>query len=349
MDLLRSGFDNFYSAIKPIVFNATKKDPEVAHKLFVSTLNLLYSTNTDDLMLQHSSSDKKSSIELSNAAGFNKNADISPSTMEHLGFERSVIGTVTYDSWKGNPRPRIMRYPSSQSLVNWMGLPGDGAEAIAERLMGYKSSNIPLTINLMSTPQKQGDALLRDLEKTILMLRGVPSVDRFELNISCPNTHSVGGGLDARSEYQNQLESMIGVVESNIHKEQMLYLKVSPDLNHEGVQEIFSAIKGHNVKGITSTNTTTNHNSNYIAESSQKGGASGNAVYDDSMRIQDLFTEAIKINSSDLEIIACGGINSIKRAEERIKKGAREIQIYTPIIFSGPKILREFRDHFQER
>ncbi|MFH0808157.1 MAG: hypothetical protein V1888_00900 [archaeon] len=349
MDLLRSGFDNFYSAIKPIVFNATKKDPEVAHKLFVSFLNTLYNTGTDNIILQHSSNDKKSSIELSNAAGFNKNAEISPSTMEYLGFERSVIGTVTSDSWEGNPRPRIIRYPSSQSLINWMGLPGDGAEAIAERLMGYKSSNIPLTINLMSTPQKQGDALLRDLEKTILTLRGVPSVDRFELNISCPNTHSVGGRLDARSEYQNQLEGMIDVVESNIHKEQILYLKISPDLSREGVQEIFSAIEGHNVKGVTSTNTTTNHSPNYIAESPKKGGASGDAVYSDSVRVQDLFAEAIKTNNSDLEIIACGGINSIKKAEERIEKGAKEIQIYTPIIFSGPKILREFRTHFQER
>ena len=68
-------------------------------------------------------------------AGLNKNAEIPPSTMKYLGFDRVVIGTVTNDKWKGNPKPRIARYPSTESLVNWMGLPGEGAEKIVERLL----------------------------------------------------------------------------------------------------------------------------------------------------------------------------------------------------------------------
>lgn len=349
MDPLRTIFDNFYSAIKPIVFNTTKNDPENAHKLFLSFLKFLHKTKTDKVVLDCLCNDKKSSIQLSNAAGFNKNAEIAPSTMEYLGFERVVIGTVTHDAWEGNPRPRMIRYPSTQSLINWMGLPGCGAKVIAEKLEKYGPSNIPLTINIMSTPQKQGGALLRDLENTVLTLRDINSVDRFELNISCPNTHSASGDLDARKEYQNELENMLNIVNGAIHTHQSIYLKVSPDLNYEGVQDILSTIDGYRVKGITATNTTTNHDTKYIIESPKKGGASGNAVYDDSIRVQDLFTEGMRAKNTDLEIIACGGINSVERVKERINRGAKEIQIYTPLIFSGPRIIKEFRSSFQEK
>lgn len=349
MNVLRFFFDNFYLSIKPIVFSNTKNDPETAHELFISFLRVLYDSGLDKAILNNSTNRLKSSIELSNAGGFNRNAEIPPSTMKYLGFERVVIGTVTYDSWEGNQRPRIIRYSSSQSLVNWMWLPGEGAKVVAERLAGYKISDIPLTINIMSTPEKEGDALLKDLENTILTLRDNPSVDRFELNISCPNTRSSSRTIDVRSEYQNQLENMLEVVENTILQHQSLYLKVSPDLNYKGVQEIFSVIKEHNVKGITATNTTTKHNPNYITDSPGKGGASGDAVYDDSLRVQKLFMKTMISDDTPLEIIACGGINSIEKVEERITNGAKEIQIYTPIIFSGPKILREFRKYFQEK
>ena len=48
-------------------------------------------------------------------------------------------------------------------MVNWMGLPGIGAKKIAEKLIAQqhclRCSSVPITINLMSTPQKQGEVL----------------------------------------------------------------------------------------------------------------------------------------------------------------------------------------------
>jgi len=43
-------------------------------------------------------------------------------------------------------------------------------------------------------------------------------------------------------------------------------------------------------------------------------------------------------------IIACGGIDSVERAKIRTEKDiAFGIQVYTPLIFQGPKLLRELR------
>ena len=61
-----------------------------------------------------------------------------------------------------------------------------------------------------------------------------------------------------------------------------------------------------------------------------------------------MFINSINNQNIDLEIIACGGINSIEKAMERIQNGAVEIQIFTPIIFSGTSYIRNLREYFKK-
>lgn len=335
MDILRSGYDGFYSLIKPFVFRITRHNPEIAHDLFSLSSLMLYKLKLDKLVLDNSSNSEKSSIGLSNAAGFNKNAEIPSSVMEHLGFERNVIGTVTYDSWAGNAKPRCVRFVSSESMVNNLGLPGEGALKVADRLSSY-SSSIPITINIMSTPSKKGDSLLKDLEGTVLAFRDFSNVDRFELNVSCPNISSI----------EVSLSEMLEVVESN--SDQDLYVKVSPDLDSSDIMSTVLASGRHNVSGFVTTNTSVVHIPDYVTKKLSVGGASGNALYDISLETQERFSKEIAKQGLDLELIACGGINSGDKVRERMKT-ASEIQVCTPVIFSGPKYLREIRDEFALR
>ena len=258
----------------------------------------------------------------------------------------SFVSFGTNDSWEGNSRPSVRRYPGTESLVNWMGLPGEGAEAVAQNLVRYGDHGVPITINFMSTPGKQGDELLEDLEGTVLMTRDLPYVDRFELNISCPNTHAGGGSLDARDENLRMLDAMLTLVGCEVHLDQEIYLKVSPDSTESDVDDTLAVIGDHRVSGIVTTNTSTNHDRRFIPVSplidgSQVGGASGNAVYDDSLRTQGLYS--VRRGYKDLRLIACGGINSLGKIAERIEYGASGIQIYTPLVFSGPRLLRQIR------
>ena len=165
MNIIRSCFDNFYDCIKPLVFSLTKYDLEKAHELFVKFSQVVYSTGLEKFILDNKTNQIDNNFEISNAAGFNKNADIPPIFLKYLGLDRVVIGTVTGDYWKGNERPRMTRYPATESLVNWMGLPGIGAEKISEKLLDYGDHQIPITINLMATPNKKGDGTLKDLKK----------------------------------------------------------------------------------------------------------------------------------------------------------------------------------------
>lgn len=340
MDKWRNRFDEFYDLIKQPIFKFTARDPEQAHWAFTTFCQTLYHLGLDKNFLDNTSNKQKAPWEISNAAGFNKNFKISPRTMKYLGFDRTVGGTVTADKWKGNPKPRTRRFPETNSLVNWMGLPGIGARKVFKKLCGYGEGGTPLTINIMSTPGKEGRALCRDLEKTVSIMNCAPNVDRFELNISCPNTHRSRGGIDARTEYESQLKGMLDAVEGKIFRDKKLYVKVSPDLEERGVDEILRVCQDYDIAGFTIANTTTNHDPRYIPNSPGKGGASGDAVYEVSLRVQKLFAER-----TDKELIACGGVNSAAKAKEKCLIGnTNEIQIYTGIIFQGPKLLRELRE-----
>src|SRR3989344_8638525 len=138
MDKLRSLVDGLYSASKKGIFYLTKKDPEIAHEWFINGANLVNGLGIERLLLDCHENRMKPGFEISNAAGFNKNGSIPPSFLKYLGFDRVVVGTVTHDAWAGNPeRPRIWRFPETESLVNFLGLPGVGSSQVARNLESF--------------------------------------------------------------------------------------------------------------------------------------------------------------------------------------------------------------------
>lgn len=352
MNILRNFVDKWYDKNRDRIFAETEDNPEVAHEWFIKTARRIHAFRLERLLLNCRENRFNPGFEISNAAGFNKNGNIPPTFLKYSGLDRVVVGTVTADPWKGNPKTeeapaRIRRYAGTYSMVNWLGLPGVGADAVAKTMKGYGNHGVPITINLMATPGKTGQALLDDIMHTTMVTSDLPYVDRFELNISCPNTHSVTGG-DTRDEYQSQLKGMLGAIERSMSNRQVIYLKVSPDLNADGVKDIIEVCRDFPpVRGFTATNTTTQHNPRYILfkpNPEGKGGASGDAVYRPSFDMQETFLDLISEGKYDFRIIAVGGIKSAERARERTYDSlVSGIQVYTPLIFIGPKLIRELR------
>ena len=73
------------------------------------------------------------------AAGFDKGCEMLEPLGE-LGFGYVVGGTLTRSPREGNPKPRIVRIKATNSLVNSMGLPNPGVEAVASRLARLKKT-----------------------------------------------------------------------------------------------------------------------------------------------------------------------------------------------------------------
>ncbi len=339
-DIIRKHIvDSGYDLFKNWIFKFTEEDPELAHDGFIESIQFLDESNLAKLFFDNSSNRKEIPFEFSNAAGFNKNADIHPNFLKYLGFNRVVVGTVTHDPWKGNePKPRIWRYPQTESLVNWLGLPGVGSKRVAENLAQYNKIDIPLTISIMSTPKKEGDAILKDLEGTLFDTRFFGDI--IELNESCPNA---GHSTD---EYQRAFAERLNVVIINSYGKK-IRVKISPDMGVQRVSETLEVISNYTplaVSGIVGTNTTTNHNEQYISNSPGKGGASGKAVQHLSRILQEQFITEIRNRNLPLEYISVGGIDSADEAGYRVYLGASGIQIFTGLIFKGPKLVREIRN-----
>ena len=335
MQIIRKSFEILYNRLKPVIFTATKKDPEKAHQLFVTFCQTLYKTKTDKLFFDYPKN-SESKFEISNAAGFNKNAEIPPSVLYYLGFNRAVIGTVTAEPNAGNPRPRCQRYPESRSLINKMGLPSQGAKIVAQRLLKYKTSPIPLTINFAATPAKTGSQIIEDLLKTVRIMKNIKKADRFELNISCPNISSAG-------IYQIETLDKILKSVSAQTQDKEIFLKISPDIDKEYANRLFNIASQHKITGFVIANTTKKYLKKYIPQSPGEGGASGKAVYKHSLQVQRIFEDIIKKNGASQKIIACGGIDTVKKAQERLNPITTGIQIYTPFIYEGPKLIRTIK------
>lgn len=331
MNSLRKIIDAGYPILKPAIFLV---DPETAHEKFTDFMRFLYNGHWDETLLGFDS-DGKSKIKISNAAGFNKNGLLPPTTMKHLGFDRVVVGTVTGEKYDGNPKPRIKRFPQTNSMVNWMGLPGFGAEEVAMIMESYGEHGVPITINISPTPGTGN--IFEDLKKSIGATKDLYGVDRFEVNISCPNT-----GEEEMKRYVGQLVGILDAVDKTKNKGQEVYLKVSPDLTERDVEEIVNVSQSFRVNGYVTTNTTTEHNPIYIAEEIGKGGASGDAVFVKSLKVQEMFYEKLKCNPN-AKIIPCGGISSRLLLELRLFGNVDEIQVFTPLIYQGPKLLRELK------
>src|SRR5438477_344040 len=64
------------------------------------------------------------------AAGFDKNG-VAVEGLAALGFGHVEVGTVTPRPQRGRPRPRLFRLAEDDALINRLGFPSRGADAVA--------------------------------------------------------------------------------------------------------------------------------------------------------------------------------------------------------------------------
>jgi dihydroorotate dehydrogenase len=254
------------------------------------------------------------------AAGFDKNCEMFRSLFD-IGFGYLTLGTVTINARKGNPKPRIWRYPQS-SLVNSMGLPNEGAEKAAANLSKHRTNRGPLVVSV------SGLSIDEFIECYVKM---EPFSDCVELNISTPNTEGVRIFQDP--PILSQLLDKITQLRS---RGKPVWVKIPPyfnDKERENVLELVALCIKRAVDGITAINT------KKVTEpraSIGTGGLSGPLIYEDMIRIvSDIYTQT----SGKISINACGGVSTGLSAWRAFESGASSIQLYTGLIYEGPAMV----------
>ena len=258
------------------------------------------------------------------AAGYDKDCRFLDGLLS-LGFGYVVGGTVTREARIGNPRPRLMRLPDRQSLINALGFPGkglDAAKAQLERLQARRGRRLePVVVSVAGLTIDEFLACHTALQ---------PLCDAIELNISSPNTR----GIRVFQEPQSFRDLLSAV---NAQRSKPLFVKIPPYTDGEGRERVLALARiavEQGVSGITAANTRPVEAPRLAMG---QGGLSGRVLLEDTLRIvADVRSEV----GSDVAIHACGGISTTDDALRALKAGADTVQLLTGLIYQGPGVAR---------
>lgn len=250
------------------------------------------------------------------AAGLDKEFRIFGSLM-NLGFGFVSSGTVTLNPRPGNPRPRLLRQPERKALINALGFPGPGLDAIGRRI-GSPRARSRLFVSISGTLEDEIVQCHRSVE---------PDCAAVEINVSSPNT----SGLRAFHD-PGRLRVLIQAVAGEMKRP--LFVKLPPwerdrQSRANGISLAETAIDA-GASGVIIANTRPVEHSGLQVG---RGGLSGAPLFDDTLR---MVAEARASLGKRGSIIACGGIGDARQVWRMLAVGAEAVQLYTALVYEGP-------------
>lgn len=271
------------------------------------------------------------------AAGLDKNAE-HVDALAALGFGFLELGTVTPRPQPGNPRPRLFRLEQAHALINRFGFNNVGLDGFMANLARSSWRGI-LGINIgrnFDTPnERAADDYAACLERVYAHASYVA------INVSSPNTSGLralqgGAGLDV---LLGRLVALRERLADRHGRRVPLALKVSPDLEALQVREIAVGVRRYGIDALIATNTSLSrdgvHSERHAGEA---GGLSGAPIRARATRTLAAFAAELR---GEVPLIGVGGILCGADAAERMAAGASLVQLYTGLIYRGPRLIAE--------
>lgn len=266
------------------------------------------------------------------AAGVDKDATAFKPLLA-LGFGAVEVGTVTARAQPGNEKPRATRLPRDRALLNAMGFPSEGAEAVAGRLTRRRTERV-VGVNIGKSKVVEFDDAVADYRESTRRL--APYADYVVLNVSSPNTP----GLREMQTVERLTALIEGVREEMRDSGHSLpcLVKLAPDLPDREIEEIADLALRAELDGIIAVNTTTDHrvaagSQVEIAAQRHGGGISGRPLQRRAVEVLRLLHAR---TGGRLPLISVGGIETAEDAWQRILAGATLVQAYTGFVYGGP-------------
>lgn len=273
------------------------------------------------------------------AAGFDKDGTAWRG-LANLGFGHIEIGTVTRRPQPGNPKPRIFRLPEYDAIINRMGFPGVGADAVLNSLPNPETKRtFVLGVNIGKNKDTPLENAANDYTQLIQKFAGV--ADYLAVNISSPNTVGLRElqGRTYLNELIREIMSIRNQEEVRWNRKLPLLVKLAPDLSDSELDEALTILLDHRVDGVIATNTTIDRQLIlHSPKARETGGLSGQPLR---ARSTEFIKTIVRRTDERLPVIGVGGIDSVESAQEKLDAGAKLIQIYTGLIYQGPGLVRQ--------
>lgn len=271
------------------------------------------------------------------AAGFDKRG-LAHAPLGEMGFGFVEVGGVTPLPQPGNDRPRVFRLKNDRSVVNFVGLPSEGADVVAARL---KSTKRTCVVGANVTKNAASTDAVGDHARVVKALDG--AVDFVVVNASCPNVK--GGVVDVKA-----MAALVAVARENTSVP--VLLKISPDLDERQRRTVAHTALKLKLDGLVVANTTSRrpHRDSSpplfktplrSADVPDRGGLSGPPLIENTKAIVHDFYRKTK---GRVPIVGVGGVSSADDAYALICAGASLLQLYTALVYHGPGLGCEIRD-----
>src|SRR5690606_23714195 len=194
------------------------------------------------------------------------------------------------------------------------------------------------------TPNESAaDDYLHCLEKVY------PLADYVTVNISSPNT----AGLRELQEEQ-ALRRLVGTLREAqealgaLHGKRVpMLVKVAPDLSDQDIDAAARVLGDLKVDGVIATNTTVSRFAvQGVRHADEAGGLSGAPLMEKSTAVLRRMRTRLP---ESIPMIGVGGILSGADAAAKMSAGATLVQVYTGLVYRGPRLVGECVDAMRRR
>ena len=313
--------------------------PEFAHSISLNSLNFLYKLKLLGVLNKKVINQDEQNIfgmkfrnKLGTAAGLDKNGDYIDA-LGALGFGFLEVGTVTPRPQYGNPKPRIFRNYSENSIINRLGFNNKGIDYLVNNLKKRKYEGV-VGVNIGANKSSNGNQRIEDYLLCIDKIHRF--ADYITINISSPNTPDLRD-LHLKENLQNLIISVEKKV-AEVNYKKPIFLKISPDETNKSIEMIVDLVKNSSITGLVATNTTIDKkNLTNKKLKKEDGGVSGQPLMEKSTNKISL----IRSKCSDIPVIGVGGVMSKDDYLSKLNAGADLVQIYTGFIIKGPNLINQ--------
>ena len=325
----------WYDWIRPLLFTLP---PECAHQFVLQILQYVpqacFTTQTSSPV------DAMGLCFLNRvglAAGFDNNGQYLDG-LSKLGFGFIEIGGVTPKPQVGNPKPRLFRLPKAGALINRMGFKKCGVDALMDNIRVAHYQGI-LGVNICKDKETSLANAAKDYQYCMQAI--YPYASYLAVNVSSPNTPNLRQ-LQYGEYFAKLMKALVEeqTCLSEVHQRHVpLVVKLSPDESDETLKRMAEVILKHKIEGIIATNTTSTRDGvQGLNHAGEAGGLSGPPLRKKALASLRLLKQEV---GNAITLIASGGIDSAKAAQERLDAGATLVQIYTGLIYQGPQLMTE--------
>ncbi|SQH97676.1 quinone-dependent dihydroorotate dehydrogenase [Haemophilus haemolyticus] len=271
------------------------------------------------------------------AAGADKNGDAIDG-FGALGFGFLEVGTVTPLAQDGNAKPRQFRLIEAEGIINRNGFNNNGIDYLIENVKNARYKGV-IGINIGKnkfTPLEQG----KD-DYIFCLNKAYNYAGYITVNISSPNTPDL-----RQLQYGDYFDDLLrgikdrqAILANQYNKYVPIAVKIAPDLTESELVQIADTLVRHKMDGVIATNTTISRDTVMgMKNAEQQGGLSGKPLQHKSTEIIKRLHQELK---GQISIIGSGGIDGLQNAQEKIEAGAELLQVYSGLIYHGPKLVKE--------